>query len=99
MAKALKDLKAELLSRRAVRKAYDGLAPEYAIARAIIKARTDCGLTQAELAKRMDTSQSHIARLENATVMPTMKTLLRVAEATGTRARFDLEKIKRRRVA
>ena len=92
MAKALKTFKAELLAKKGVRKAYEELAPEYAIARAVIKARTDCGLTQAQLADRMETSQSFIARLENATVLPNMKTFLRVAEATGTRARFELER-------
>ena len=99
MAKALRELKDELLARKAVRDAYDEMAPEYEIARAVRKARTECGLTQAELAERMDTSQSYIARLENAKVMPTMKTLFRVAKATGTRARFELEKTAQRRVA
>ena len=91
MAKALKTLKEELLAKKGVCEAYEGMAPEYAVARAVIKARTKCGFTQAELAERMNTSQSYIARLENGTVLPTMKTFLRVAKATGTRARFDLE--------
>jgi ribosome-binding protein aMBF1 (putative translation factor) len=90
MAKALKAFKAELLSKKGVREAYRELAPEYAVARAVIEARTRCGLTQAELADRMNTSQSYIARLENGAVLPTMKTFLRVAEATGTRAVFEL---------
>jgi len=91
--KPFKEFKVELLSRKGVQEAYDELAPEYAIARAIIKARTECGLTQAQLAKRMNTSQSFIARLENATVLPTLKTIFRVAEATGTRAVLDLKRI------
>ena len=91
MAKALKTLKAELLAKKGVREAYEELAVEYAVARAVIDARTSCGLTQVQLAERMKTSQSFIARLENGTVLPTMKTFLRVAEATGTRARFELE--------
>lgn len=99
MAKSLKDFKAELLSKKGVREAYEELAPEYAIARAVIKARRDCGLTQAELAERMDTSQSYVARLENAKVMPTLKTLLRIAEATGTRAHFALERDDNKQVA
>jgi len=90
MAKTLKTFKAELLAKRGVREAYDELAPEYAVARAVIKARTECGYTQAQLAERMNTSQSYIARLENGGVLPTMKTLLRIAEATGTRAKFEL---------
>ncbi len=99
MAKALRELKSEIQARKAVRDAYEELIPEYEIARAVIKARTECGLTQAELAARMETSQSYIARLENAKVMPTMKTWFRVAEATGTRARFELEKIDEQRAA
>ncbi len=99
MAKSLRELKGEILARKAVRGAYEKLAPEYEIARAVIKARTACGFTQAELAARMDTSQSYIARLENAKVLPTMKTLFRVAKATGTRARFNFEKTNERRVA
>jgi len=87
----LKEVEAKLLAKKGVRRAYEEMAPEYAIARAIIKVRTDCGLTQAELAKRMNTTQSFIARLEGASGMPTMKTFLRVAKATGTRAKFELE--------
>ncbi|PCJ58906.1 MAG: transcriptional regulator [Rhodospirillaceae bacterium] len=93
MTKALKTFKAQLLAKKGVRKAYEELVPEYAVARAVIKARNDCGLTQAQLAKRMNTSQSYIARLENGTVLPTMKTFLRVAKATDTRAKFELEPV------
>ena len=92
MAKSFQKLKADLLANKAVREAYDRLAPEYAIARAVIKARTESGLTQAQLARRMKTSQSYIARLESARAMPTMNTFLRVAKATGTTARFSLDR-------
>ena len=88
---SLKDFKAEFLANPEARKAYDDLAPEYAVARAVIMARKTCGITQAELAKRMKTSQSFIARIENAASPPTMKTLYRVAKATGTQVRFELE--------
>jgi ribosome-binding protein aMBF1 (putative translation factor) len=91
MAKTLKTFKAELLSKKSVRDRYEELVPEYAIARAIIKARRDCGMTQAQLARRMKTSQSYIARLESGTSLPAMKTLLRVAQATGTAVNFSLD--------
>jgi transcriptional regulator with XRE-family HTH domain len=42
-------------------------------------------LSQAELA--MGTSQSTIARLENGQTLPSTRTLLRYAEATGSRVR------------
>ena len=49
------------------------------------KARLRAGLSQAELAARMSTSQSTIARLESGQTLPSTKTLLRYAEATGSK--------------
>jgi DNA-binding transcriptional regulator YiaG len=46
------------------RKAYDALEEEFALAAAIAAARGRAGLTQAEVAQRMQTTQSNIARLE-----------------------------------
>ena len=48
-------------------------------------ARLRAGLSQSELADRMGTSQSTIARLESGQTLPSTKTLLRYAEATGSR--------------
>ncbi len=53
---------------------------EYEIARALIKARIERGLTQAEIAKRMNTKQSVISRVENARTMPSLAFLKRLAE-------------------
>ena len=47
------------------REAYDELGPEFELARVLIEARTNAGLTQAQLAKRMETTQSVVARLES----------------------------------
>lgn len=88
--KTLRELKDEMLASPDVRQAYEDLAPEYEIARAIVRARSAAGLSQAELAERMGTAQSYIARLESGRVLPSTKTLLKVAEATNTHARFDL---------
>jgi ribosome-binding protein aMBF1 (putative translation factor) len=85
------DFKAVLLADPEVRAIYDELAPEYEIARAVIKARIAAGLTQDQLAQRMGTTQPVIARLESGRARPSMSTLLRVAKATGTRPRFELE--------
>lgn len=89
-AKALKDIKRELLADKEVREAYEDLADEYAIAREVIAARNRAGLTQAQLAERMNTSQSYIARLESGKVLPTLKTMRKVAEATQTRVHISL---------
>ncbi|MHB8787744.1 MAG: helix-turn-helix domain-containing protein [Thauera sp.] len=45
-----------------------------------------------ELAERMHTTQSTIARLESGRTMPSMRTLARYAEATGSRAVVRLER-------
>src|SRR5712672_551378 len=71
--------------RSKVKAEYEALAPEFEIAAELLRARLRAGLSQAELAERMGTSQSTIARLENGHTLPSTKTLLRYAEATGSR--------------
>jgi len=71
--------------------AYEELGPEFELARALIEARTRAGLTQAQLAKRMKTTQSVIARLESGRSCPSTKTLERLAQATGTRLKISFE--------
>lgn len=69
----------------AYQEAYDALADEFALADALIKARSQARLTQAEVAGRMGTTQAVIARMEGGRTMPSTRTLKRFAEATGTR--------------
>lgn len=73
------------------REAYERLGDEFDLARALIEARTNAGLSQAQLAERMKTSQSYIARIEGGTVRPTTEALERFAAATGTRLRIAFE--------
>ena len=70
---------------------YDALEEEFALANALIGARNSANLSQAELAERMGTSQSAIARLESGRTMPSTRTLRKLAEATGTKLRIVLE--------
>ncbi len=91
--KTFKDLKAELLQNPEFRAEYERLRPEFELAATIIAARTAQGLTQAELAARMNTSQAYIARLESGRVLPSMRTWKRLAAATGTRPRITLEPV------
>jgi ribosome-binding protein aMBF1 (putative translation factor) len=83
-------LKARLLANPKVKAEYDSLAPEFEIAAELIRARRRAGLSQAELATRMRTSQSTIARLESGQTLPSTKTLLRYAEATGSKIHVRL---------
>jgi len=73
------------------REAYERLGPEFELARALIEARKRAGFTQAELAARMETTQSAVARMESGRVPPSMRTLAKVARATGTRLRISFE--------
>ena len=52
-------------------------------------ARSKANLTQEQVAERMYTSQSYVAKLEGGRINPTMKALKRYAEATGTKLRFN----------
>lgn len=57
--------------------------PQLEFRRALIGARLAAGLTQKELAAKMDTKQSAIARLEAGTRAPNLDTLLRLAVVLG----------------
>ena len=75
-------------------KAYDALEDEFARAKLVIDARAYADLSQAELAERMGTSQSAIARLESGRFKPSTRTLEKLAAATGMRLRIVLEPLK-----
>src|SRR5262245_13886525 len=75
----------------AYRKEHAALDEEFSLIDEIIKARAKAGLTQEELARRMQTTQGVIARLESGTTMPSTRTLRRFAAATGHRLRISFE--------
>lgn len=89
--KTLKTLKSELLADAETRTAYDALADEYAIARELIAARARAGLSQGEVAQRMGTTQSVVARLESGKRPPSMRTVQRFAQAVGGHAVLRIE--------
>jgi len=60
-----KTLRKELLTNKEFAKEYKALAPRYALISKLIEARIKKGLTQKELAKRLGTKQSAIARIES----------------------------------
>lgn len=85
MTRSLDSIRKKTLADREFRAAYAALDEEFALARELIAARVRAGLTQAELAQRMATTQSAIARIESGAQLPSVKTLLRFAKATGSR--------------
>jgi len=70
---------------------YRTMEPEFALARELIRARTAAGLTQEEVAERMGTKQTVIARLESGRAKPSTRTLERYADATGSRLKISFE--------
>lgn len=94
MSKTLKQFKARALARPEVRKAYEDLADEFAFLDEVLKARSESGLTQVEVAERAGTTQSAIARLESAASShsPSVATLQRYAQALGYRVEIRLVK-------
>jgi transcriptional regulator with XRE-family HTH domain len=75
----------------AYREAYDALEDEFALASAIAEARARAGLTQEEVAQRMQTTQSNIARLEAGRTTPSTRTLEKFARAVGARLKISFE--------
>jgi len=77
------------------RKAYHALEGEFAMARAVIAARNRAGLTQSELALKMGTTQPVVARIESGRVQPSLRTLQRLASATGSKLMIRFEPVPR----
>jgi ribosome-binding protein aMBF1 (putative translation factor) len=69
--------------------AYDALEEEFALAGALIEARSKADMTQEQVAEAMGTTQTVIARLESGRTMPSTRTLERFAKATGMRLRIS----------
>ncbi len=86
----LKDLKDRFMQDPEFREEYARVDEEYALVETLVRARTAANLTQAELARRIGTTQSAVARLEGGRVSPSFSTLRRYAEATGTRLTVEL---------
>ena len=75
---------------------YDALDEEFQLARILIQARTRAGLSQTQLARRMKTSQSYVARIESGQVKPSTDALERFARATGSRLKISFEPVSAR---
>jgi len=85
-----KQLKAELLQNKAVKKEYDKLTPRYKAISELISARIKKGITQKELAQKIGTKQSAIARLEAGNVNPSLGFLEKMAEVMGYKLTIGL---------
>lgn len=88
------ELKARALKRADVKAEYDRLDEEFAFLDEFLKARAAAGITQAEIAERIGTTQSAIARLESGggKHSPSLATLQKYAHALGCRLELRLVK-------
>jgi ribosome-binding protein aMBF1 (putative translation factor) len=77
-------------------KAYNDLDEEFSVIFAVMEARAKAGLSQAQLARKMKTTQSAIARLESGKAHPSTRTLWKLAAATGTKLKISFEPISKR---
>ena len=94
MRKSLKQFKSRALARPDVKREYDRIAEEFEFLDEILKARAAAGLTQADVATRIGTTQSAVARLESAVGKhsPSIATLQRYALALGYKLQLRLVK-------
>lgn len=84
------DLKKKLMENPEFREEYRKADAEFRLVETLVRARMNANLSQAELARRIGTTQSAIARLEGGGVSPSIATLKRYAEATGSRLEINL---------
>lgn len=84
-------LKRELLEDKEVKKEYDRLAPRYELISQLIEARNKKGLTQKQLAEKVGTRQSAIARLEGGNVNPSIEFLEKVSSALGRKLTVQIQ--------
>jgi len=87
---SLAKLRERLLRDTGVKADYERLGPVYELVGAMVEARHEAGLTQKQLAERMGTTQSVVARLENAHHMPSLDLVTRYAAALGRRVDIHL---------
>jgi DNA-binding XRE family transcriptional regulator len=77
------DFKKELLTDPEIKKGYDKLGPRYEVIKKMIELRIKKEMTQAQLAKKLKTKQSSIARFESGNVNPTIDFMLMLSNALG----------------
>ena len=77
------DLLQDQLKDPEFKREWDELQPERELMNAIIKARTETGLTQKELSERTGIQQSNLSRIEQGNYNPSLKLLQRIARGLG----------------
>jgi ribosome-binding protein aMBF1 (putative translation factor) len=90
MGRSVSGLKKELLTDAEFIKEYKALEEEFSIASTLIEARRTAGLSQEQVAAKMGTTQSVVARIESGRPLPSLRTLMRYAVAVGRKLEIRL---------
>jgi predicted transcriptional regulator len=90
MGQKVEQVKQKLLTDEEFRRGYDALEEEFSIAAQLIEALTKANPTQEQVARRMGTTQSVVARLESGHPLPSLRTLRRYASAVGSKVEIRL---------
>ncbi len=89
--KTWKNFKKELLQDKKITREYENLRPRYQLVSQLIEARVKKGITQKELANRIGTKQSAIARLESGVSNPSIAFLEKVTSALGSKLMIQIK--------
>jgi DNA-binding XRE family transcriptional regulator len=90
------NFKKEALKDPSTKKEYEALAPIWDLRRKLIRLRTEKGMTQDQIAKKMGTNKSSISRLEcgEKVNFPTLATISKYAHALGYNVSVEFKAIK-----
>jgi transcriptional regulator with XRE-family HTH domain len=93
-----KQLRAKALAQAEVKAEYEKLADEFSFLDEFLKARAAQGLTQAQVAEKIGTTQSAVARMESGSGKhsPSLATLAKYADALG--CKLEVRLVRRPRV-
>ena len=87
---SFEEFKKEALKNPKVAEEYKKLAPRYELISGFIKLRIKKGLTQAEVAKKIGTKQSAIARIESGDENLTIDSVQKMSEALGGKLKISI---------
>lgn len=76
--------KKQALKNPKIRAEYERLQPEFALINEVLRARSEKGITQKDLAEKVGTKQSVISRLESGRANPSVAFLKRLAQALNS---------------
>jgi len=93
MRPSFKEFKKKALQSPEVKKEYELLTPSYALRKQLIRIRKEAGLTQEEIANRLNTKKSNISRLENVNSKssPKLSTIEEYAKVAGFRIEINFK--------